>query len=547
MTDKIIVRERAFIPIEVLDMDLVAKHYKRKTYQESGCAGCVYRPERHTYTCDECSSYLGETQLFNTETIKGVEYVGLPLGHKGLYEKRFGIDYRDFKIVDKRNKPEFDFKVKFSKKVKLFDYQEKLRTDFHKKKYGLLEAPPRTGKTLTLLRICIDLGMKVLFLADQHEFITQFFDHVYGNEEEGIPKCTNIPELEAKYGFKMCGHPETDADFENFQFFGMPYQQFASKKGRERFDRIKDKIGTVVVDEVHSASAPVFARVLSMFPSLYRFGVTGTVSRKDKKDYVIRTLIGPVVARTSIEALTPTVTVHKTNTPTTKSRTWVFIMKHLCSNAARNQQIVDDIVRDLRNGRNVVVPVIFRDHATKLRAMINKEMGKDVCELFVGGGGNKNKIERKKILQQARLGTTTCVIGIRRLLQRGLNVKQWDTIYEIIPINNKPNLKQETSRVRTPLEGKKTPRVRLYVDMQVGASLGCARASLNHMIGFEYKIAKSSRALVSEVLSARSQRHRGGSESDGFDLNAYENESMGAVDSLSAGGPGSRRSMHNGL
>ena len=31
MTDKIIVRERAFIPIEVLDMDLVAKHYKRKT------------------------------------------------------------------------------------------------------------------------------------------------------------------------------------------------------------------------------------------------------------------------------------------------------------------------------------------------------------------------------------------------------------------------------------------------------------------------------------------------------------------------------------
>ena len=67
------------------------------------------------------------------------------------------------------------------------------------------------------------------------------------------------------------------------------------------------------------------------------------------------------------------------------------------------------------------------------------------------------------------------------------------------------------------------------------------------MIGFEYKIAKSSRALVSEVLSAGSQRHRGGSESDGFDLNAYENESMGAVDSLSAGGPGSRRSMHNGL
>ena len=230
-------------------MDLVAKHYKRKTYQESGCAGCVYRPERHTYTCDECSSYLGETQLFNTETIKGVEYVGLPMGHKGLYEKRFGIDYRDFKIVDKRNKPEFDFKVKFSKKVKLFDYQEKLRTDFHKKKYGLLEAPPRTGKTLTLLRICIDLGMKVLFLADQHEFITQFFDHVYGNEEEGIPKCTNIPELEAKYGFKMCGHPETDADFENFQFFGMPYQQFASKKGRERFDRIKDKITDARIDD----------------------------------------------------------------------------------------------------------------------------------------------------------------------------------------------------------------------------------------------------------------------------------------------------------
>lgn len=542
MTDKIIVRERVFVPISAVQMEDVEKHYKYKSYQEAQCAGCVYRPERHSYTCDECAAYLGETTMFNQQTIKGVEYVGLPLGHKALFEKRLGFDYRDFKIVDRRVAVEFDYPVKFSKDVKLFDYQEKLVKDFMRKKYGLIEAPPRTGKTLTLLYICIKLGLKTLFLADQYEFITQFFDHVYGNEEEGIPKCTNIPELEAKHGKKLCGIPKTEEDFENFQFMGMPYQSFASKKGQARLQAIADKVGCVVVDEVHSAAAPVFARVISQFRTRYRYGVTGTVERKDGKHKVIKTVLGPIVAKTKIEALTPKVSVHLTKTRSTNAKAWVFIMKHLCSDKSRNQQIVDQACKDLRNGRNLVIPVIFKKHAIELQRMIDQKMGRKVCAMFVGGGGNKNKADRKRILMDARTGAVRVVIGIRRLLQRGLNVKQWDTIYEIIPINNKPNLKQETSRVRTPLVGKKTPRVRVFADPSVGASMGCARASLNHMRGFDYEFDKKYANEINTVLASGNSRRRVEDTPLGFDVDAYENESMGAVDVINV-----RSGMHASL
>ena len=538
--DKIIVRERIFVPSDHLDLSVVEQHYKHKNYQDQACASCVYKKERHSYMCDECSAYLGETKLFNEQTIKGVQYVGLPMGHKMLLEQRLGFSYGDFKIVDKRMAPEFDYKIKFQ--LQLYDYQEKLRKDFMRKKYGLIEAPPRTGKTAILLRILCDLGLKAMFMADQHEFIEQFFDHIRGNEKDGIPKCTNLPELEEKHGKKLYGIPETDEDFENFQFFGMPYQQFSSKKGRERFERIKHHVGTLAIDEVHSASAPVFARVLSSFPSKYRFGVTGTVSRKDGKQYMIKTLIGPVVAKTKIEALTPTVTVHKTNMPKVGAKAWTSIMKKLCEDKGRNKQIVDQICLDIRNGRNCVVPIIFRKHADDLQKMIEAQMGYKCVAQFVGGGGKKNKAVRKQILINARNGDIKCVIGIRRLLQRGLNVKQWDTIFEIIPINNQPNLKQETARVCTPNEGKKKPRVRLFVDMNVGASLGCARASLNHMVGFKYIMAPKSQELISEIRSSGSRRRAFEEDAPGFSIEAFENESMGALDSVTISRPGKKGS-----
>jgi hypothetical protein len=96
-------------------------------------------------------------------------------------------------------------------------------------------------------------------------------------------------------------------------------------------------------------------------------------------------------------------------------------------------------------------------------------------------------------------------VGIRRLLQRGINVKPWSAIYEVIPINNKPNFKQETKRVCTPLEGKKQPIIRLLYDNGIGLSVGCAKGTLSHAQAYKYDISTDDKtqACVEELRYRR--------------------------------------------
>lgn len=513
MADKnaIVVRDRAYIPIKLLNPREVKDHYTTRMYEDKNCLKCEHMPERHSYLCDTCENYKGTVKLFNTVTKKGISYIGLPIGDKKNYMRKTGINFSKMKIIDKRVRAPFT--VKFKMLIEPRDYQAPVVKKFLTKKYGLIEAPPRTGKTFMMLYIAYKLGQRMVLLANQHEFLEQFLDHIRGNEEEGIPKCTNLPEKEEKLGRKLYGFPKKDEDFENFQFFVMTYQQFLSeKKGKNRFKKIAAVVGTMAVDEVHKGNSAEFAGVIGRFPSLYKFGVTATVERKDKRHFIIKNLLGPVVAKSKREALTPTVLIHKTEFKPTRTYTgkagWVYANQALAGDKKRNAQIVEWVMKDLKNGHNLVIPVVFKKHAVELQHLINKEYQKvfnttkNICAMFVGGGGDKQKVVRKQILSDAKMNKIRVIVGIRSMLSHGLNVPAWSAIYECMPISNEPNLKQETKRVCTPMKGKRDPIIRLFVDMELGISIGCARNSIKHMKGFKYHFKKSDkqRALMYEIL-----------------------------------------------
>lgn len=518
MADRIFVKDRIYIPSATFpDLGEVKRVYTRHMYKEVACGQCEYKTERPCAVCETCPNYQGVIKLWHPKTIAGKPYIGLPVGDKNSIERKTGISYEDYKIVDRRVLAPFDYKIKFI--LKLREHQIKLAKDFLRKKYGILEAPPRTGKTVMMLYLGIRLGQRMILVANQHEYLQQFLWHIEGNEDEGIPKCTNLPELQEKYGKKLYGFPKTAEDFETMQFMVMTYQSFISElQGNKRFATLVKQVGTVAVDECHRAGASTFASVLNKFSTRYRFGVTGTVKRKDGRHKITSLILGPVVARTTVESMVPKVFIKNTGIKLRKDpKLWVYKMKALADNKARNAEIVRRCIKDVKAGHSVVIPLTFTKHIRALVQQINEEYGSPIAEAFMGGGSEKQKELRRQILSRAKAGTTKVVVGTRSLLQLGLNVPRWSAIYTVIPISNEPNYKQETSRVRTPMDGKRQPIIRLYYDSAMAASVACARNCVSHMEGFKYEFSKDTTTQESiKFLRDWNSRKRGYSEEEDF-------------------------------
>jgi superfamily II DNA or RNA helicase len=509
--NKIFIRESVYIPVDEVKMSSVKKNYEQFMYEENMCRTCEYKPERYSDNCESCPGFKGHIILYDTKIIKGKKYVRLPIGDKSNIERKARINYDDFKIVDFRTQKPFDYKIKFI--AKLREHQQQLADEFLKFKYGMLKAPPRFGKNITSLKIMLELGQRVILLAGQHEYLDQFLDHLHGNEEEGIPKCTNLPELEKKYGKKLYGFPKKDVDFENFQFIAMTWQSFVSEvRGKNRLKLVNENFGTLWVDEADLSSSNYFSKTVGAIKARYKFGVSGTIERKDGKHFVAASMLGPVVAESKVEALTPTVYVHETPVEGKYYQpgrcSWTFCMQYIAKHEKRNEQIVNMILKDLKNGHNIVIPVNFIKHATDLKELVNNAYGKPIAECFVGGQSKREKDRRKAILTEVKANKIKVLIGTRKLLQRGLNVPSWSCSYLISPISNEPNLRQETKRVCTPKEGKRSPIIRLFADKKQPQSLGCARSTIKHMMGFKYQFAASDkqRLMLKSILMSGRKR-----------------------------------------
>lgn len=276
----------------------------------------------------------------------------------------------------------------------------------------------------------------------------------------------------------------------------------------------------VLVHNCHKVGATTFASVMSRFATAYRFGVTGTVQRKDGRHKITTQVIGPVSARATVEALVPKVFIKDTGIKIRSDpKLWVYKMKKLADSEPRNEMLVQRCLKDVANGHSVVIPLVFTKHIHSLVNRINQAAGRKIAEAFVGGGSVKQKAIRQQILARAKSGETSVIVGTRSLLQLGLNVPKWSAIYTAIPISNKPNYQQETSRVRTPMVGKRQPIIRLFYDSAMPASVACARNCLQHMKEFKYEISKDANTVKSVTVLNESRRNtRHGDSEAGSDF-----------------------------
>src|SRR5690606_34362033 len=217
---------------------------------------------------------------------------GIPMGDRDAAPDVFDFDYGDFRVVDKRVSNRFDYKIKIDlgEDRDWFDYQLETVNSMKKAKYGIFVLPPRSGKSLTSLKLCIELGQKTLLMADQYDFLNQFI----GDIEES----TNLPELQEASGKKLYGFIKKPEDLKHIQIGIVTYQSLIREgKGTRLLKAVNKTFGTLLIDEVQATNAPEYSRMLNKLRMRYRFGCTGTEKRKDKKEILMNMIIGGVKSK----------------------------------------------------------------------------------------------------------------------------------------------------------------------------------------------------------------------------------------------------------
>jgi hypothetical protein len=208
-------------------------------------------------------------------------------------------------------------------------------------------------------------------------------------------------------------------------------------------------------------------------------GLTGTYDRKDGKIILSQLVLGPVRAEGQANTLVPSVQFVETGVTHAGHKTWPGAITWLSNNEQRNTLIVKHALKDvIKHDRSIVIPVDRVKHAMLLTNVLNKAYrrmtGKDRDIAAAFTGQVERNTQRPKILQGARSGRIRIIVGIRRIVQVGLNIPRWDTIYEVIPISNPPKLAQETARIRTVVDGKQQPLIKHFIE-DYGPSRGCLR------------------------------------------------------------------------
>ena len=407
--------------------------------------------EKFSYVLTD--GYTKET--YDVETFDEYEhYYGFARGNLLKLKAVFG-PYFDF--VDERVSVPLKYPLKFTGKLK--DEQASTLREWISARYGMLQAPPRWGKTVWMTALVCKLRQRTLMLANQEDLCHQL--------EETIRQFTNINELEEEYGIKLCGVLDEWEDF--FPVITLStYQCFAvTPRGRKVIRQQKDAFGLVMVDEAHTSPTELYSDVISALNAAYRCGVTATPTRKDGKHVIVNDVLGPVVSKGKGEQLHVEWSWEATGTHVPEFSNWGTMWNRLYKKKSRNRKIARKVVEDVEAGHFVLVTTERLEHIGMLREAIT---GID-SDITVGELSGRTK-NREKFRSDAKVGEYQVVIAISKMVQLGYNVPRWSCFHNTLPMANKENWYQRISRIRTPMEPafkgddyvKPQPVARIWVD-----------------------------------------------------------------------------------
>lgn len=172
-----------------------------------------------------------------------------------------------------------------NKDLNLDEYQEGAVKAMKNTRQGVVHAVTSAGKSLIIIKGIVELGQRALIVVHLKTLQQQLLEDIdkYIRDEKGN---------KIKVGIIGGGKFELG-----------PITIGIDKSIIKHLDEVKLAFGTVVLDECHLCPAHTISTIVNSINARYRYGFTGTLKRKDQKEFLIFSVFGSVIYKITKEEL----------------------------------------------------------------------------------------------------------------------------------------------------------------------------------------------------------------------------------------------------
>jgi len=229
--------------------------------------------------------------------------------------------------------------------------------------------------------------------------------------------------------------------------------------------------GCIIMDEVHQAACPTVNSIMGRLPAMYRYGLSGTLKRKDRMDFMIHAHFGEVIATITQDEIidagraTPYSVVVAESPATlaeapeeeTAVQFWKRADTELHESKEREDFLFEYVLDLLKKGKTPAVGFRFIEPAKRLHKRLSEHFP---MSLLLGGVKDP-----KGVCDEVQDGKTAGIIATYGCFSTGVNIKRLTDLVIASPIYSNPlMLHQLRGRILRTHEGKAHAYVHFIAD-----------------------------------------------------------------------------------
>ncbi len=318
-----------------------------------------------------------------------------------------------------------------------------------KKDFGIIVAPPGSGKTIIGLKIIEQKEQPTLIITHRKQIAEQWISRI--ETFFGIPKreIGKIGQGKMKIGKHVT----------------VTLIQSLSKKLANPNEKLTSAFGTIIIDECHHIPAKSFREVIHKLSPYYQYGLTATPFRKNSDEKLLFVYLGDIISEIKPQDIgrykKARIVIRDTQlTVPFNSKTDHFetLSKILIHDSERNNLILKDIGYELDKGRKAVIITERKEHIQVLYQYLKNHY--EIIPIS-GDDSTSSRNSKWKSIEQ---GNYQGIITTGQFFGEGTDIQSVSCLFLMYPFSFKGKLIQYIGRVQ---RSELTPIIYDYRDKQI--------------------------------------------------------------------------------